>query len=83
VTKVERHLGRELERVLKLLRGLQEAPSVREERVGEVLGGVQELGGRGEVMALAEERGFAPPLSLVPSCREAWSENDDALQAGG
>jgi hypothetical protein len=83
VTKVERHLGRELERVLKLLNGLQAARSEWNEPLGEVLGGVLALGGQGEVPALAEERGFGPVLSLLPSGRESVAEGEEAFQAGG
>jgi hypothetical protein len=69
VAKVERHLGRELERTVHLLHGMQAARLGRGEHVGEVLGGVLEVGVRreGVVAALAEARGSGPPVSFVPS----------------
>ena len=71
MAKVERHLGRELERTLHLLHGLQAARRVRDERVGEVLGGVQELDVQRDVVvaALAEARGFGPPLTSVTAAQ--------------
>jgi hypothetical protein len=72
VAKVERHLGRELERTLHLLQQLQAARLGRDERVGEVLGGVLELGVRrdGVVAALAEARGSGPTLTFTPGVGE-------------
>jgi hypothetical protein len=57
----------------------------RDERVGEVLGGVLELGVRrdGVVAALAEGRGSGPPLTLVPAAREMQPVGDGSSPAGG
>jgi len=85
VAKVERHLGRELERTLHMLYGLQAARLGRDEHVGEVLGGVMELGVRRDVVvaALAEARGFGPPLSSVLAAQESRPERDGSFQSGG
>jgi hypothetical protein len=85
VAKVERHLGRELERALHLLHQLQSARQGRDERVGEVLGGVLELGVQrdGVVATLAEARGFGPPLSVVPASQELQPDGDGSSPAGG
>lgn len=84
VAKVERHLGRELERALGLLHGLQAARQARDVRVGDVLGDVLELGARREgVVALVEARGFGPLLPLAASRSEFVAGGDDPLLAGG
>jgi hypothetical protein len=85
VAKVERHLGRELERTLHMLQQLQAARLERGERVGEVLEGVLELGVQRDVVvaALAEARGSGPPLSLVPTAREMQPDGDGSSPAGG
>jgi hypothetical protein len=77
VAKVERHLGRELERTLHLLHGLQAVRRDRDERVGEVLEGVLELSPQREavVVALAEARGFGPPLTFTPVTETAGTGN--------
>jgi hypothetical protein len=71
VVKVERHLGRELERALHLLGQLQAARLGRDEHVNDVLGGLLELTPPrdGVVAALAEARGFGPTLSSVPAVK--------------
>jgi hypothetical protein len=84
VAKVERHLSREVERALTLLRGLQAARRDRDEQLGEVTDGVIELGDRErEVLALAEGRGFGPALALMPSDRAVQAVGDEALEGGG
>jgi hypothetical protein len=82
VAKAERHLGRELERMLHLLHGMQAARVERGERVGEVLGSVLELTPPrdGVVAALAEVRGCGPPLLLTPAAE--GSQVDDAAVPG-
>jgi hypothetical protein len=82
VAKVERHLGRELERALHLLHQLQAARLGRDEHVGEVLGEVLELTTprEGVVAALAEARGSGPPLRFTPMAE--GSQVDDAAVPG-
>jgi hypothetical protein len=82
VAKVERHLGRELERTLHLLHGLQAARLGRDEHVGEVLGGMLELSAQrdGVVAALAEARGSGPTLSSVLTAETAGT--DDVVLVG-
>jgi hypothetical protein len=91
VAKVERHLGRELERTLHLLHGLQSARFERGEHVGEVLEGVLELTTPREgVAVLTEGRGFGPPLSFTPAAETAGTDDlvlidrvgDGSFQAG-
>jgi hypothetical protein len=85
VAKVERHFGRELERALHLLHGMQAARRDREERVGEVLGGVLGLAPLrdGVVVALGEARGSGPPVWFTPAVQGLRPEGEDSFQAGG
>jgi hypothetical protein len=73
VAKVERHLGRELERALHLLVQLQAVRRDRDDLGGEVLGGVIELAEQRDavVPALVEARGSGPPLWSAPAAEEA------------
>jgi hypothetical protein len=82
VAKVERHLGRELERTLHMLGQLQAARLGRDERVGEVLGGVLELDVRrdGVVAKLVEARGSGPPLWFIPAAE--GSQLDEVVVPG-
>jgi hypothetical protein len=82
VAKVERHLGRELERALHLLHQLQAARLERDEHVGDVVGGVLELTARndGVVAALAGARGSGPPLWFTPAAE--GSQVDDVVVPG-
>jgi hypothetical protein len=82
VAKVERHLGRELERTLHLSHGMQAARRDREERVDKVLEEVLELTPprEGVVAALAEARGSGPPLWFTPAAE--GSQVDDAAVPG-
>jgi hypothetical protein len=91
VAKVERHLGRELERTLHLLQGLQAVRRDRDDRVGDVFGEVLELTASANGMvALAETRGSGPTLSFVPAVSTAGTDDvvltgkvGGSFQAGG
>jgi len=66
-----------------LLQRLQAARGHRDERVGEVLGGVLELTAqRPEMAVLTEIRGSGPPLSVIPAV-ERSRVYDTAVPGGG